>query len=101
MINSLKRKAKHIPYRNSKLTQLLSSALGTKRSKTLMIATVSPDEDNASETICSLKFAHRVRSVELGITNCHEEADSGTSRTNRGKLYKKNPDFCYTTDLVD
>ena len=31
-----------------------------------MIATVSPDHDNAPETICSLKFAHRVRTVELG-----------------------------------
>ena len=55
-----------MPYKNSKMTQLLSAALGTRKSKTLMIATVSPDHDNASETVCSLKFANRVRTVELG-----------------------------------
>lgn len=35
-------------------------------SKTLMIVQVAPVEKNVGETICSLNFAQRVRSVELG-----------------------------------
>ena len=82
VISSLKRKAKHVPYRNSKLTQLLSAALGTKRSKTLMIATVSPDQENAGETVCSLKFAHRTRCVELAGL----EDDAEGARASPGRL---------------
>ena len=35
-------------------------------SKTLMVVQVSPVEKNVSETMCSLNFAQRVRTVELG-----------------------------------
>ena len=35
-------------------------------SKTLMVVQVSPVEKNVSETVCSLTFAQRVRTVELG-----------------------------------
>ena len=35
-------------------------------SKTLMIVQVSPVEKNVGETVASLSFAQRVRSVELG-----------------------------------
>lgn len=37
-----------------------------KDSKTLMVVQVAPVEKNASETLCSLSFAQRVRTVELG-----------------------------------
>ena len=35
-------------------------------SKTLMVVQVSPVEKNVGETMCSLNFAQRVRTVELG-----------------------------------
>ena len=35
-------------------------------SKTLMVVQVAPVEKNVSETMCSLNFAQRVRTVELG-----------------------------------
>ena len=35
-------------------------------SKTLMIAQIAPVEKNVGESVCSLNFAQRVRSVELG-----------------------------------
>ena len=35
-------------------------------SKTLMIVQISPVEKNVGETVASLNFAQRVRSVELG-----------------------------------
>jgi len=65
VIHSLKNKNSHIPYRNSKLTYLLQESLGGD-SKTLMVVQVAPVEKNVSETLCSLNFAQRVRTVELG-----------------------------------
>ncbi|XWS71073.1 hypothetical protein CRYUN_Cryun03dG0105700 [Craigia yunnanensis] len=70
VINALQRKKNHIPYRNSKLTQVLKDSLG-EDSKTLMLVHVSPKEEDLCETICSLNFAARVKSVHLG----HEESN--------------------------
>ncbi|GLE00981.1 hypothetical protein PINS_up009778 [Pythium insidiosum] len=58
-------KAKHVPYRNSSLTYLLQDALGGD-SKTLMVACASPVDYNSEETFCTLNFAARARSVEMG-----------------------------------
>ena len=57
--------AKHIPFRNSTLTQLLQDSLSAN-SKTLMFVCVSPVLFNAEESFCSLNFAERTRKVELG-----------------------------------
>ncbi|XVF47557.1 hypothetical protein PTKIN_Ptkin03bG0118500 [Pterospermum kingtungense] len=70
VINALQRKKNHIPYRNSKLTQVLKDSLG-EDSKTLMLVHVSPKEEDLCETICSLNFAARVKNVHLG----HEESN--------------------------
>lgn len=58
-------KAAHVPYRDSTLTYLLQDSL-EKNSKTLMFVQVSPVKADAQESICSLRFAERVRKVELG-----------------------------------
>jgi kinesin family protein C2/C3 len=58
-------KAKHVPFRNSTLTFLLSESLSGD-SKTLMFVNLSPVLINSDESICSLNFASRVRNVELG-----------------------------------
>ncbi|KAL8245580.1 hypothetical protein R6Q59_011838 [Mikania micrantha] len=71
VINALQRKNKHIPYRNSKLTQVLKDSLG-EDSKTLMLVHVSPKEEDLCETICSLNFALRLRSIHLGMTEPNE-----------------------------
>ena len=60
VLMALDQKQSHIPYRNSKLTQLLSSALGGE-AETVMLLTVCPHIKVASETLCSLKFGARVR----------------------------------------
>ncbi|KAL4630315.1 kinesin-like protein KIFC3 isoform X3 [Arapaima gigas] len=65
VIHALRSKQGHIPFRNSRLTYLLQDSLSGD-SKTLMMVQVSPLESNASESVCSLKFAQRVRTVELG-----------------------------------
>lgn len=65
VISSLATKSPHIPFRNSKLTHLLQDSLGGD-SKTLMFVQISPNENDLSETLCSLNFASRVKGIELG-----------------------------------
>ncbi|KAL6554342.1 hypothetical protein OROMI_020015 [Orobanche minor] len=65
VISALATRSPHIPFRNSKLTHLLQDSLGGD-SKTLMFVQISPNENDLSETICSLNFASRVRGIELG-----------------------------------
>jgi hypothetical protein len=54
--------AAHIPYRNSKLTRLLASALGGN-AKTCMVACISPARSNAHESLSTLRFASRAKRV--------------------------------------
>ncbi|XP_037130125.1 kinesin-like protein KIFC3 isoform X1 [Syngnathus acus] len=65
VIQALRARQTHIPFRNSRLTYLLQDSLG-KGSKTAMVVQVSSLESNVGETLCSLKFAQRVCKVELG-----------------------------------
>ncbi|CAN4127364.1 unnamed protein product [Withania somnifera] len=62
----------HVPYRNSKLTQVLQSSLGGQ-AKTLMFVQLNPDVESYSETISTLKFAERVSGVELGAARNNKE----------------------------
>lgn len=52
----------HIPYRESKLTRLLQDSLGG-RTKTCIIATISPARDNLEETISTLDYAFRAKNI--------------------------------------
>ncbi|XP_026661452.2 kinesin-like protein KIN-14B [Phoenix dactylifera] len=72
VISALQSKKPHVPYRNSKLTQVLRDSLGSD-SKTLMLVHVSPKEEDLCETICSLGFATRVRSICLESEEPTEE----------------------------
>ncbi|XP_065165361.1 kinesin-like protein KIF3A [Atheta coriaria] len=56
-------KSTHIPYRNSKLTRLLQDSLGGN-SKTAMIAMVSPSDADYEESICTLRYASRVKYIK-------------------------------------
>ncbi|CAI5510515.1 unnamed protein product, partial [Closterium sp. Naga37s-1] len=53
-------KDRHVPYRDSKLTFLLSGSLGGN-SKCTLLAAVSPAKRNVHETMSTLKFAQRAK----------------------------------------
>ncbi|CAH2037005.1 unnamed protein product [Thlaspi arvense] len=72
VIFSLASKSSHVPYRNSKLTQLLQSSLGG-RAKTLMFVQLNPDIISYSESMSTLKFAERVSGVELGAAKSSKD----------------------------
>ncbi|KAG6391112.1 hypothetical protein SASPL_148861 [Salvia splendens] len=73
VIFALAQKNSHVPYRNSKLTQVLQSSLGGQ-AKTLMFVQLNPDVESYSETISTLKFAERVSGVELGAAQSNKES---------------------------
>ncbi|KAK1683707.1 hypothetical protein QYE76_044555 [Lolium multiflorum] len=72
VIAALAQKSSHVPYRNSKLTQVLQDALGGQ-AKTLMFVHVNPESDSFGETISTLKFAERVATIELGAARVNKE----------------------------
>lgn len=72
VIFALAQKSSHVPYRNSKLTQVLQGSLGGQ-AKTLMFVQLNPDPDSFSESISTLKFAERVSGIELGASRRNKE----------------------------
>ncbi|XP_073116581.1 kinesin-like protein KIN-14M isoform X7 [Elaeis guineensis] len=72
VIFALSQKSGHVPYRNSKLTQVLQSSLGG-HAKTLMFVQINPDAGSYSETLSTLKFAERVSGVELGAARSQKD----------------------------
>lgn len=57
------KKITHIPYRESKLTRVLSESLGGN-SKTTLIVTTSPHPYNEAETLSTLRFGARARNIQ-------------------------------------
>ncbi|XP_024968259.1 kinesin-like protein KIN-5D [Cynara cardunculus var. scolymus] len=63
VINTLVEHSGHIPYRDSKLTRLLRDSLGGK-TKTCIIATISPSIHSLEETLSTLDYAHRAKNIK-------------------------------------
>ncbi len=58
----------HIPFRGSKLTQVLKESFVGKNSRTVMVACVAPNMTNCEHTVNTLRYADRVkeRNAESG-----------------------------------
>lgn len=81
---AIDQKAQVVPYKASTLTHILSPCLSGE-GKTLMIATVSSDHENASESLAVLKFAQIVNKTEVGkakknVRDCATNALGGTNK---------------------
>jgi len=53
----------HVPFRDSKLTRLLQNSLGGN-TKTVMVANIGPAASNFDETINTLRYASRAKSIK-------------------------------------
>ena len=62
VISALSSGESHIPYRNNKLTMIMSDSLGGT-AKTLMFVNVSPASYNREEILMSLYYAARVKLI--------------------------------------
>ncbi|KAJ4371368.1 Kinesin heavy chain [Neocucurbitaria cava] len=64
VINSLTdSKASHVPYRDSKLTRILQESLGGN-SRTTLIINCSPSSYNDAETLSTLRFGMRAKTIK-------------------------------------
>ena len=65
-IRALDSGSNHVPYRASKLTLVLKDSFTNKKSRTVMIATVSPAASSADHTINTLRYADRIKERVVG-----------------------------------
>ncbi|KAI8919221.1 P-loop containing nucleoside triphosphate hydrolase protein [Powellomyces hirtus] len=54
----------HIPFRASKLTQILRDSFMGRKSQTVMIATISPGSNSAEHSLNTLRYADRVKELK-------------------------------------
>ncbi|GFX16064.1 kinesin-like protein KIF2A [Trichonephila clavipes] len=66
-IRALGRKGAHLPFRASKLTQVLKDSFIGENSRTCMIAMISPGMNSCEHSLNTLRYADRVK--ELGVEN--------------------------------
>ncbi|KAJ9506936.1 hypothetical protein QJQ45_016507 [Haematococcus lacustris] len=66
----------HIPYRDSKLTRILEDSLGGN-CRTTMICTIAPSLEAYQESLSSLKFANRAKSIK-NEAHVNEDVDQRT-----------------------
>ena len=52
---------KHIPFRGSKLTQVLKESFVGKKNRTVMVACCAPNTNNVEHTLNTLRYADRVK----------------------------------------
>ncbi|KAI8528724.1 hypothetical protein RHMOL_Rhmol12G0169600 [Rhododendron molle] len=96
-INALVEGKKHIPFRNSKLTQLLKDSLGGA-CNTVMIANISPSNHSFGETQNTLHWADRAKEIRTKAYEANEEIlqlpESGTDQAKLLlELQKENRDL--------
>ncbi|KAJ0257314.1 Kinesin-like protein KIN-8A [Hirschfeldia incana] len=84
-INALVEGKKHIPYRNSKLTQLLKDSLGGS-CNTVMIANISPSNHSFGETQNTLHWADRAKEIRVKACEVNEEVVVQVSEPDQAKL---------------
>jgi len=70
-IRALGRKGAHLPFRASKLTQVLRDSFIGEKARTCMIAMISPSMSSCEHTLNTLRYADRVK--ELGAADPLEQ----------------------------
>ena len=95
LVDSANGRARHVHYRDSKLTLLLKDSVGGN-AKTFIIANISPAIVYASETLSTLKFAQRAKLIRnKAIVNKDIE---GTVDELQAEIKRLNQELCKFKD---
>ena len=75
----------HIPFRGSKLTQVLKESFVGKKSRSVMVACIAPNIGNCEHTLNTLRYADRVkeRNPETGNLSANVVSASSPKRSRR------------------
>lgn len=74
-IRALGFKQAHLPFRGSKLTQVLRDSFIGEKSKTCMIALISPGVSSCEHSLNTLRYADRVKELATGSPSCNMDMD--------------------------
>lgn len=80
-IRALGRKGAHLPFRVSKLTQVLRDSFVGSNSRTCMIAMVSPGVNSCEHTLNTLRYADRVKELGGGDLQTNTLPDNEQTQT--------------------
>uniref|UniRef100_A0A8C5QC44 Kinesin family member 26A n=1 Tax=Leptobrachium leishanense TaxID=445787 RepID=A0A8C5QC44_9ANUR len=86
VIMALVNGAKHIPYRDSKLTMLLQESLGNINCRTTMIAHISDSPANYLETLTTLQLASRIHRMRKKKSRYASSSSGGESSCEEGRV---------------
>ncbi|XP_008300950.1 kinesin-like protein KIF26A [Stegastes partitus] len=84
VILALANGAKHVPYRDSKLTMLLSESLGNINCRTTMIAHISDSPANYMETLTTVQLASRIHRMRKKKSKYASSSSGGESSCEEG-----------------
>lgn len=73
-IRFLDQNKRHVPFRGSKLTEVLRDSF-TGNCRTVMIGAVSPSNGNCEHTLNTLRYADRVKELKRGTNRSHTEGE--------------------------
>ncbi|XP_062323481.1 kinesin-like protein KIF26A isoform X3 [Osmerus eperlanus] len=85
VILALANGAKHVPYRDSKLTMLLRESLGNINCRTTMIAHISDSPTNYMETLTTVQLASRIHRMRKKKSKYASSSSGGESSCEEGK----------------
>lgn len=97
-IRALGRKGAHLPFRASKLTQVLRDSFIGDKSRTCMIAMISPGMNCCEHTLNTLRYADRVK--ELGASDeSNHDYKSSQSEKEPNENGTSDPDYSRLSTL--
>ncbi|CAP31624.2 Protein CBG12680 [Caenorhabditis briggsae] len=79
-VSMQKSKSSHVPYRDSKLTQVLMDCLGRGNSKTMVMVNITPCEEQATESKRSIEFAAKMWDTHIGSAVQQREINKEITR---------------------
>ena len=101
-IRALGRRGAHLPFRASKLTQVLRDSFIGEKSKTCMIAMISPGVSSCEHTLNTLRYANRVKelrtdgsSSDKGLLSPDQVNENGINDNDYSHITDYNVSFPY------